>query len=76
MTKSTPRYGVSVADLCGEFSQTDCRDFAHLLDVYREKRAAYGKGYSVMAFNEDAADIDCPDGLTEDEREAVAECPS
>jgi hypothetical protein len=66
------RYGVLVADCCGEFSRTDCKDFAHLLEVYREKRAKYpGKGYAVMAFNEDTADIDCPDGLTEDEREMI-----
>lgn len=73
----TDRYVVEVFDLCGARERIPCDGFASALDVYGVKLAEYkgvkigGLGTAVTLVNEDTVDIDCRDGLTEEEREQV-----
>lgn len=64
-------YCVTVYDCAGEYSSTSRTDFAHVLHVYAMMRRSYPDKV-VQAFNIDRCDYDS-DGLTEDERDAIAE---
>jgi len=71
------RYVVAVYDCAGEFEEVECgTNFAECLRVYADRRQKYDGSKVVEIFNVDSVDLDCPDGLTEDEREAVDEALS
>jgi len=65
------RYVVGVYDRYGRVSETTCVDFAHCVEVARIL-ARHHPNEVVRAFNLDRADLDS-DGLTDEERDAVAE---
>lgn len=75
----TARYIAHAADMCGVFYESD--EFTDIDDaiecaVEAQQKYAGHRRCMVTVSNIDAADIDCPDGLTEEERELVDEALS
>lgn len=68
-----PRYVTKAADCCGVFYESDeSPDLATAIAAAVAVQARQPKAWIIVA-NLNEADIDCHDGLTEDEREVVEE---
>jgi hypothetical protein len=65
-----PRYIAQAADRCGVFYESAESDFPTALDAAIAKQSARPDA-CVMVVNRDNVDLDCSDGLTEEERDEV-----